>query len=167
MRGLVRTGSGGTLQPNADGSIPVTTNGSAPLELAVPQILSANAPQVTLDAGSGKVILYAGIIINPLDDVIAAQRFLDGDYDLLNAEGTLSKQTGSPITDVYLLGFGDDDAGGVIDRGTQTLANVLAQQTHWTFFELDNVKSIQVQSSPFLTSAQILDVTLRGGKSVN
>ena len=138
-----------------------------PTELAIPQINATDAAKVQLDAGAGQLLYYSAIVINPLDDVVAAQRFLDGDFVMLNAGESITKESGSVITDVYIIGFGDVAAGGVIEITAPTLAEALAQQKHWTFDSLDNVKKVQLTASPLLTTNRIMEITLRGAKYVN
>lgn len=150
---------------NAAGSVVVSNN--TPSELAIPQINAVNASKAQLNAGGGQLLYYVAVVINPIDDAVAAQRFLDGDFVMLNAGETITKESGSAITDVYMVGFGDVVAGGVIEITAPTLAEALAQQTHWTFDSVDNVKQVQLTASPLLTTNTIMEVTLRGAKYVN
>ena len=137
-----------------------------PTELAIPQIDATDAAKIQLDAGTGQLLYYTAVVINPLDDVEAAQRFIDGDFVMLNAAEIITKQSDSAITDVYIVGFGDVVAGGVIEITTPTLAEALAQQSHWTFDSIDNVKKIQLTASPLLTTNRIIEITLQGAKHV-
>ena len=155
---------GASTDPNGTPAGLCVSGDLTPSELAIPQIDATDAAKVQLDAGAGQLLYYAAVVINPLDDVEAAQRFIDGDFVMLNETETITKQSDSAITDVYIVGFGDVVAGGVIEITAPTLAEALAQQKHWTFDSTDNVKKVQLTASPLLTTNRITEITLQGAK---
>lgn len=152
------------------GAIPVAQSDAVPTyRTAVdPEISGVVTPEISVDAAGSGFAYFVRATVNPGDDVTGATRLLNGypGIDWCLPGETISIRSSVAITDVYLVGVisGTTYTSTAYGIGlTETdLADALAEQAHFTFDEVDNVREVVITVSPTFTSGQLCRVKVQG-----
>ena len=111
-------------------------------------------------------VSYLLVTANAVADAIAAQRFIDGDPDLVTinpgANGGLLSNT--DLTTIHVVAIGNATSGSLAPGEIVTLgdsrANFMRAQIRFDFATTDHVKSVQIQTS--LAAFSLLYATVMG-----
>lgn len=132
--------------------------GGAPRLQVTPTVGGSPIAEVTLDAGTGNVLIGMRITVNPGDSIVAATRLMNKypDCVLSIAGDTIRLSASSAITNVTLVGVGDatSTAGNVISTAESTLANVQTAMIEFNFNSSDDVRVVEITLSDTFASGQ-------------